>query len=62
MTDFLGGNMMDGPGMLLLARQLRQAADRMEFDRAVMIDAAKVLESMAHKLIGPLVWPTLPAA
>ncbi len=52
-----GKSMTDASGRLDLAAQLRKAAERLEFDRAVLLDTAKVLESDAARITPPPVWP-----
>ena len=58
--DHLGKSMADAAGRDKLAKQLRAAADQFEFARAVLLDAAKVLESDVQRMTPPIVWPELP--
>ena len=60
MNDRLGNCMTDAAGRAKLAKQLREEAERFKWASAVMIDAAKVLESDVQRMTPPLVWPELP--
>ena len=60
MNDRLGYCMTDAAGRAKLAKELREEAARFEWAYAVMIDAAKVLESDVARMTPPIVWPELP--
>lgn len=57
--DHLGQPMTDAAGRAKLAKQLREEAERFEWASAVMIDAAKVLESDVQRMTPPIVWPEI---